>query len=69
MTSAPARAWLSDCLDQRRDRLIVEDLVAAEKAVVAVARIGVERDVGDEPDLGEFLLDGAAGAADEVLSR
>ena len=42
---------------QRRDRLVVEDanlaLVLMHQAVMAVAGIGVERDVGDEAELRE----------------
>ena len=38
----------------------------AHEPVVAVAGVGVERDVGDEAEFGEFLLDRPAGAADEV---
>ena len=31
-----------------------------------MAGVGIERDVGDQPETGELLLDRAAGAADEV---
>src|SRR3984885_5530977 len=38
----------------------------AHQAVVAVAGVRVERDVGDEAKLGKLALDRTAGAADEV---
>ena len=70
MTSAPARAWLSDWRTSAATDLVVEDAevvaVLADQPVVAVAGIGVERDVGDEADLRELLLDRAAGAANEI---
>ena len=70
MTSAPARAWFSDWRTSAADRLVVEDADVAvalmHEAVVAVAGVGIERDVGDEADPGELLLDRPAGLADEV---
>ena len=48
-------------------RLVVEDHAVLQQAVMAVARVGVERDVGEDADLGHGLLDGAHGAADEVV--
>ena len=54
------------------DRLVVEDgelarSGLAHEPVVAVAGVGVERDVGDEAKLGKLALDRAAGAADEIV--
>ena len=68
MTSAPARAWFSAWRDQRLDRLVVEDRTSpsAHEPVVAVAGVGVERDVGDEAKLRKLALDRAAGAADKI---
>ena len=60
MMSQPAFACTSACLHQQLDRLVVEDDLAVHHPVVAVARIGVERDVGDEPDLRHRGLDRAA---------
>ena len=54
-------------LDEHRDGLVVQDFLAAHEAVMAVARIGIERHVGDEPQLRHGCLDGPAGTADEVL--
>ena len=34
---------------------------------MAVAGEGIERDVAQDADLGHFLLDGADGAADEIV--
>ena len=67
MMSAPASAWMSDLQDQLLDGRVVDDLVAGHEAVMAVAGVGVERDVGDDADLRHGRLDRAAGRADEVL--
>ena len=37
-------------LDQHRDRLVVDDDAVAHQAVVAVAGIGIERDVAEHAD-------------------
>ncbi len=70
MTSAPARAWLSDWRTSAATDFVVENAevvaVLADQPVVAVAGVGVERDVGDEAEPRELLLDRAAGAADEI---
>ncbi len=67
ITSAPARAWLSDCSHQNGDGFVVEDGLALHHAVVAVAGVGVERDICDQADVGNFLLDRAADAADQIF--
>ena len=54
-------------LHQHRDRLVVDDLVAAHQAVMAVAGVGIERDVAQDADVGQFLLDRADRLADEVV--
>ena len=54
--------------DQERDGLVVEDALALHHAVMAVAGIGVEGDVGDDADLRHGLLDLAHGAADQVAA-
>ena len=52
---------------QDRDGVVIEDDAAVvEDAVVAVARVGVERDVGDDADLGDRFLDCANRAAHQV---
>ena len=54
-------------LDQNRDGLVVENDAVAQQAVMAVAGKGIERDVAEDADLGHFLLDGADGAADQIV--
>ena len=54
-------------LDERGVRLVVDDLVADEEAVMAVAGVGVERDVEDDTEVELGGLDGACCAADEVV--
>ena len=56
---------------ERFDRLVVENAelsrgALAHKAVMAVAGIGVERDVGDEAEARELPLDRAAGFAHQI---
>ena len=71
MTSAPARAWLSAWRTSASTvsslRIVISPAATlADEAVVAVAGVGVEGDVGDEAELREFALDRAAGPADEI---
>ena len=47
-------------------RLVVDDDVAAHHAVVPVARVRVEGDIGDQADVGHLRLDRAARAADQI---
>ena len=54
-------------LDQDLNGLVVEDFAAPQQAVMAVAGIGIERDIAEDADVGHFLLDGADGAADEIV--
>ena len=54
-------------LHQHGDGLVVEDRAVAHQAVVAVAGVGIERDVAQDADLRHRLLDGADRAADEVV--
>ena len=46
---------------------VVDDLVAAHQPVLPVAGVGIKRHIGDDADLRDLLLDGAHGAAHEVL--
>ncbi len=52
---------------EHRDRLVVEDLAIADDAVLAVGGVGVECDVADHADAVVRVLDGANGAAHEVV--
>ena len=55
--STPASAWHSACLHERRDGLVVQHVAGVvDEAVLAVARVGVERDVGDHAERGKALL-------------
>src|SRR3546814_2269993 len=38
---------------QHLDRLVIEDAPVAQQAVVAVAVVGVERDIADDADVGQ----------------
>ena len=67
ITSAPARAWASAWRVSAATLSSLTNPVARHQAVVAVAGVGVERHVSDEAEPGEFLLDRAAGAADQVV--
>ena len=53
--STPASAWHSAWRGQRDDRLVVRHVAGlVEQAVLAVARVRVERDVGDDAQLREI---------------
>ncbi len=67
MMSQPASRLHQRLLDQHRDRLVVEDDAVAQQAVMAVAGEGIERHVAQDADLRHFLLDGAHGAADQIV--
>ena len=54
-------------LHQHLDRLVVDDRAVAQQPVMAVAGIGIERDVAEDADLRHLLLDRADGAADQVV--
>ena len=55
-------------LGQDGDRLVVEDIaIVVGQAVMAVAGVGIERDVGQHADLGHRILDRLDRAADEVV--
>ena len=51
MMSQPASASTSACLHQHLDGLVVEDDAVAQQPVMAVAGIGIERDVAEHADL------------------
>ena len=67
MMSQPASASHQRLLHQHRDRLIVDDDAVAQQAVVAVAGVGIERDVAEHADVRHLPLDGADRAADEIV--
>src|SRR3546814_391925 len=59
--------WSSDvCSSDLLDRLVIEDAPVAQQAVVAVAVVGVERDIADDADVGQRVLHRADGAAHQV---
>ena len=67
MMSAPASRLDQGLPDQDLDRLVVDDHAVAQQAVMAVAGIGIERDVAQHADVRDRLLDRADRAADEVV--
>ena len=59
---------LHQCLlHQHGDRFIIDDDAVAQKSIVAMAGEGIERDVAQNADVRHFFLDGANGAADEIV--
>ena len=67
MMSQPEFGLDQRLLDQHRDRLVVENDAVLHQPVMAVAGIGIERDIAEHADLRHFFFDGADGAADEVV--
>ena len=67
MMSQPASASTRACLTSTSTVSSLRISPSLEQAVMAVAGIGIERDVAQDADVGHFLLDGADGAADEVV--
>ena len=67
MMSQPASACDQRLAHQHGDGLVVEDDAVAQQAVMAVAGVGIERHVAQDADIRHFLLDGADGAADQVV--
>ena len=66
--SAPAAAWTSACSTRIDDRVVVDDVAGlVDDTVVAVRRVGIERDVGEHADLRRRVLDRLDRAADEVV--
>ena len=53
--------------DQHADGLVVEDDAVANEPIVAVAGVGIERHVAQHTDLRHLFLDGADGAADQIV--
>ena len=51
MMSQPASACDQRLLHQHRDGLVIEDDAVAQQAVMAVAGIGIERDVAEDADV------------------
>jgi len=52
---------------QRLECLVIQDHAVAQQAVMAMARIGVERHIADDADCGHRALDLADGAVHQVL--
>ena len=67
MMSQPASACTSACLTSTATVSSLRISPSRMQAVMAVAGEGIERDVGQEADLRHFLLDGAHGAADQIV--
>ncbi len=67
MISQPASTWTSACLHQDLDALVIGDITVDDHAVMAVIGIGIEGDIAQHADPGRCLLDGAHGAADEIV--
>ena len=66
--SAPGVGLDQRLLGQDLDRVVVDDVAdIVDHAVVAVRRIWVERDVGQNTDLGHRIFDGADRSADQVV--
>ena len=49
------------------DGLVVQDPLAGKKPVMAMGRIGIERDVADDAEAGQGLLHGPDGAVAEIV--
>ena len=67
MMSQPASRLHQRLLHQHLDGLVIEDHAVAQQPVMAVAGVGIERDVAQDADVRHFLLDRADGAADEIV--
>ena len=67
MMSAPARAWFKRLFHENENRLVVQNPLAAQNPVMAVAGVGIERDIGDKAEIWHFAFDRAASTADEIL--
>ncbi len=68
MMSAPACACTSACSTSTGDGVVIDDAAAViDQPVVAMRRVGIERDVGQHADLRHRILDGADRAADEIV--
>ena len=53
--------------DQRLQRFVVRHLAVAQQSVLTVGRVGVQRDVADDADVGDSADERAHGAADEII--
>ena len=67
MMSQPASASHQRLPDQHRDGFVVDDLAVAQQPVMAVAGVGIERDVAQDADVRHFLLDRADRLADQIF--
>ncbi len=64
---APGLGLDQRLLDQNLDRLVVCDGVATQEAIMAMAGIGIERDIAEDTELRHRLLDGANCAAHQIF--
>ena len=67
MMSQPASACTSACLTSTATVSSLRIITVAQQPVMAVAGKGIERHIAKDADLGHFLLDGANGAADQIV--
>ena len=67
MISAPASAWTRACLTRISTVSSLTMTPSRKQPVMAVAGIGIERDIAEDADLRHRLLDRADGAADEIV--
>ena len=67
MMSQPASACTSACWTSTATRLVVENAAVLDQAVMAVAGVGIERDIAEDAEIGKFLLDRAHGLADQIV--
>ena len=67
MMSAPASASTSACCTSTATVSSLTMTPSRSEPVMAVAGVGIERDVAEDADLRHLLLDGADGAADEIV--
>ncbi len=64
--SAPASACTRTLLDERSNGFVIDDFIADQKSVVAVAGVGIERDVENDADVETGFLHRARCPADQV---
>jgi len=67
MMSQPASASTSACLTSTSTVSSLRISAVVKEPVMAVAGIGIERDIAQEADLGHFLLDGPDGPAHQIV--
>ena len=67
MMSQPASACTSACRTSTATVSSLRMSPSAHQAVMAVAGVGIERDVAEHAEIGHFLLDGAHRLADQIV--